>query len=66
MRRKSLKVAVLVAMAGTMLQFGGCLGGAGKLFWTGLVAGAGFNLADDVVGVLGLADLLNPPATTGG
>lgn len=65
MRRKSLKVAALVALTGTVLQFGGCLGGAANLFWQGLVAGAGFNLADDVVGVLGLADLLNPPATTG-
>lgn len=27
MRKKTMKVAVLAAMAGTLLQFGGCLGG---------------------------------------
>ncbi len=27
MRKKSLKLAALAAVAGTLLQFGGCLGG---------------------------------------
>lgn len=62
MRRKSLKVAAMVVMAGTMLQFGGCLGGAARLFGTGLIGGAGFTLGGSLNALLGLDTLFAAPA----
>lgn len=37
MRKKTLKGAALAAMAGCLLQFGGCLGGGpfGRMLWDG-------------------------------
>lgn len=62
MRRKSLKVAAMVVMAGTMLQFGGCIGGGLRLFGAGLVGGAGFNLGGSLNSLLGLDTLFAAPA----
>lgn len=61
MRRKSLKVAAMVVMAGTMLQLGGCLGSGLRLFGTGLIGGAGFNLGGSLNTLLGLNTLFAAP-----
>ena len=39
MRKKTLKGAALAALAGTILGFGGCLGGGmwGKVVWDGVL-----------------------------
>lgn len=57
MRKKSLKCAVLAAVAGTLLQLGGCLGGGlGNLVLGNLIAdtlGSTLNLGSLLGGVLG-------------
>lgn len=54
MRKKTMKVAVLAAMAGTLLQFGGCLGVLLQQAAIEVVAGQIAGLVPD----LGLAGLL--------
>ncbi len=52
MRKKSLPFAALAAVAGTVLQLGGCLGG-------GLASAVLANIvADQVGGLLNISDLL--------
>jgi hypothetical protein len=54
MRKKTMKVAVLAAMAGTLLQFGGCLGVLLREAAVQVVAGQISGLVPD----LGLGTLL--------
>ncbi|MGB2985238.1 MAG: hypothetical protein WBE26_05090 [Phycisphaerae bacterium] len=55
MRKKTLKGAALAAMAGTMLQFGGCLGDSwwGRILWDGVIY-AGYEYVLDNDGVFDL------------
>lgn len=56
MRRKSLKCVALAAVAGTMLQFGGCdFGGLLNQAWIGAVRQVG---ADTIAPLLNVNDLL--------
>ncbi len=52
MRKKTLRLAALAAVAGTLLQFGGCLGGNFLQLLAANVA------ADTVAGFLNLGDIL--------
>ncbi len=61
MRKKTLKLAALAAVAGTLLQFGGCLGG-------GFLQALAVEIAADTVsGFLNVSDLLGGliPGVTG-
>lgn len=61
MRNRTLKVAVLATMAGTLLQFGGCLGVLLQQALVQVVAGQIAGIVPD----LGLSGLLGG-TTTGG
>ena len=64
MQKKSLKVAVVAALAGTVCQFGGCLGFGdgiwGRLVWDAAIY-TGFEFVTDNDGVF---DLFQDDATT--
>ena len=54
MGKKTMKGAVLVALLGTLLQFGGCLGGnLGQLVLANIVADQVAGFVPDLTGLLG-------------
>ena len=60
MRKRTLKSASLVALAGTLLQFGGCLNL--EAFWKQMMIGFAQGIGELPVGIVNdlfIADLLN-------
>lgn len=54
MRRKMWKRALAIVVAGSVLQFGGCLGNWGQA----LIYGSGWSVGTALTESLGLADML--------